>query len=278
MSHYTQFTEEFKNVSPDAQTAKFRRDTKIWHMLLNRLGIPETLHEPITAIFITGNWENVNDYERISIRTMARHMTSNQQDEDRLYNRLKKSIPKFFDHQSRQTHQIADRKIEYDGSGGKYRTKISYKLYLFHEIRKLFSLPMNTKLVTIQAAIERVVESCPILESPQKREKQRDPDKEARAAIKKLEDVEHLAGSPEAAAIHLLFADVNGTLQRLVQEIKGESPMKMSTKVSESSSFRINNLQGKKGKVSPIFGEGEEHEISESRPGNEHPNVYKRAA
>jgi hypothetical protein len=219
VSHYTDFVDNFKLAHPDEFPAISRRNIKIWNMLLNRLGIPETLHEPVTAILVTGNWEDVKDFEEITVMRMARNMTINFNDQQRLYNRLKKSLPKFFDWQSHQSYQIIDREIIHD-QGQKYKTKARYQFLIYEIVHKLFSLPSNTTLVGVQRAVERALESIPIQEVlSEKRSRPKDPDKLAKRTLRDLDDLEQVTGSMESAVIQMDFNDTDGRLDRLAKAL-----------------------------------------------------------
>ena len=224
MSHYTDFVDNFKLASPDEFPAISRRNIKIWNMLLNRLGVPDTLHEPVTAIFVTGNWDHVNGFEQITVMRMARNLTININDQQRVYNRLKKSIPKFFDLQSRQHYQIIAREIVHERAQ-KYKTKAQYKFLIYEIVHDLFCLPMNTTIAGIHRAIERALAHIPILEAPPERTgKEKDIEQIAREMIRRIEEIEHRAGSMSSAAVHLEFADENGKLRELATLILGEKP------------------------------------------------------
>lgn len=222
MSHYTEFVENFKLAHPDEFPAISRRNIKIWNMLLNRIGVPETLHEPVTAILVTGNWDDVKDYEEITVMRMARNMTINIQDQQRLYNRLKKSLPKFFDWQSHQSYQIISREIVNERAQ-KYKTKARYKFLIYDIVHQLFQLPMKTTIAGIQRAVEIALRDVPILDTPQeKMGKQKDPDQLAKSVIRKIEELEQEAGSAASAAIYLEFADENGKLREIIRLLERE--------------------------------------------------------
>lgn len=222
MSHYTDFVENFKLAHPDEFPTISRRNIKIWNMLLNRIGIPETLHEPVTAILVTGNWEDVKDFEQITVMRMARNMTININDQQRLYNRLKKSLPKFFDWQSRQSYQIIAREIIHERAQ-KFKTKAQYKFLIYEIVHDLFCLPVKTTLAGIQRAVERALENVPILEAPLEKEgHKKDLDQIARATIRKIEEVIEEAGSMASAIVHLEFADERGKFRELAITFQGE--------------------------------------------------------
>jgi hypothetical protein len=176
-------------------------------MCLNRLGVPEGLHEPFLAIFVSVNWEDVNGFVPITIRYMAKNLTSiNKDDEDRAYNRLKKSVPKAFEWQDMQTFRIVAREILVERAQ-KYKTKAQYDFLLYNKIIYLINLPQEMPLKKIREAIERVFADIPVVPSVPKKKKRKRPETDAVTLIKCISNLEESTGSFDASALYAIEAN-----------------------------------------------------------------------
>jgi hypothetical protein len=214
MSYYTDPSTNFKLAY---DTNRFsRRTLKLWDMILNRLGVPDRLHEPVKGVFVADNWEEVNHFKLISISKMAHCLTSNDSDYRRIYNRLKKSIPKFFDWQSGQSILIIDREILIKE---KYKTKAQYRFMLAEQVHQLLNLPPDTPHKQLQRAVEKVFENIPILDIPQRKKRKPTLGNLARKVRRTVNQMVEMSGSKALVTIELQEADLDPSEGVTIKEL-----------------------------------------------------------
>lgn len=180
-----------------------KRNMSIWAMCMNRLGLPETLHEPVYAIYVSGNWQHTM-WDKISIMRMARALSTNENVQIKIANRLKKSLPKFFQWQSEQSFQIVDRVSEKQ----QLKTIYSYAFLLYDILIQVMSLPENTPQKKIRAALDFLLKDYPEIGPPliiNKGDlKKMNMDKAATSIIQIWERIVEVKGSTKTAAEFLL--------------------------------------------------------------------------
>lgn len=202
MSKYTDPTDNFKLIQASDSHAFTKRNMKIWDMILNRLGLPDHLHEPVRAIYVSGNWDEVNGMEEITTMRMARNLTSNQSDLQRIYNRLKKSIPRLFEWQDNQPFIIIEREIINEKTD-RYKTKARYNFLLYDIVFKLFNLPKEMSLTAVRVAVDKTLKDYPRVDKPSRKPKKRKLKSAVLAYIHNASEVIDLAGSIELAAVEI---------------------------------------------------------------------------
>lgn len=209
VSNYTDPSSNFKLVPPSEFHIVSKRNMKIWDMILNRLGLPDHLHEAVRAIFVSGNWDQVDGMEEITIKRMAKNITSNEDDLQRIYNRLKKNIPRFFEWQDNQPFEIIQREIISDRAQ-KYRTKAKYRFLLYDLVVQLFSLAKEETLWAVRRAVDVGLENYPKVDKPPRKPKRKKIKSLARAYIRNANEIIDLTGSIDLAAVEIEEENLGG--------------------------------------------------------------------
>lgn len=176
------------------------RNIGIFAMWLSGLGIPPSFHEFVTAVFVAGNWDEVEE-EEITLKRLARAIspgTDSDRSILRAYERLKKSSIEFYKWQEQQKFAPVPRETT---GKGRY-TKSVYKFPHFHILRELFNLPLTFTQKQIRAEVSKVLgDLC--LPPPKPRErKKRKAESVAASNARILEELVGLT-SPMEAGLHL---------------------------------------------------------------------------
>lgn len=166
--YYTDESSEFKLIHAGESTPISKRNIGIWNMILNRLDLPDHLHEFATAILVSGNWHHT-DTDEIPLMRMAKSLTSNEATQIKIFNRLKHNSPKFFKWQEEKKLLFIKREVLVERAS-RYRTKARYSFPLYKEVVKLFELPVRTPQRTIRRAVDKVLEHVPKVEVPAKKD------------------------------------------------------------------------------------------------------------
>lgn len=223
MQNYNDSVQNFKLIQAADAHGFSKRNMGIWDMILNRLGLPEHLHEPVRAIYKAGNWDRT-EWDTIPIIRMAENITSNQVDLERIYNRLKKSIPRLFDWQGEQTFTIIDREI-INERAQKYKTKARYRFLLYDLVDQLFNLPTNMPLEDVRKTVDESLKDYPMVDKPPRKPRK----KRAKTLIKSIShninELIEIEGSKESAAYDASEDDVIADFARsvtLIKNLQGE--------------------------------------------------------
>lgn len=201
MSNYTDPSSSFKLIHPSDAHAFTKRNMKIWDMILNRLGLPDHLHEFVRGIYVSGNWDET-EWEIISLMRIARQLTTDNDTQVRVYYRLKKNCPKFFEWQEQQSFTIIDREILTERAH-RYKTKARYNFLLHDLVTRLFNLPKNTHLTLVKEAVDGALESYPKVAPTSRKPKKRKIKTVAKAIVTNITELIDLTGSPERAAVEV---------------------------------------------------------------------------
>jgi hypothetical protein len=131
-----------------------RRNMAIFDMWLNGLGIPDVFQEVVSAIFVAGNWDRHEELEEITQKRLARAL-SPMADEPfhKVFNRLKKKIPEFFNWQEEKDFVIIYReKIQSYQTNGKVKVRYGFPHYA--PLMKLFLIDPNASQRDIRTKVE----------------------------------------------------------------------------------------------------------------------------
>jgi hypothetical protein len=178
-----------------------KRNMKIWDMILNRLGLPDHLHEFVRGIYLAGNWDET-EWDEITLMRIARNLTSDDATQLKVYNRIKKACPRFFEWQQPQPFSVIDREI-INEHAQKYKTKSRYRFPLYSLVVGLFNLPRNTSLKATREAVNDALKDYPEVEKPTRKPKKRKVKSIRRAVVHNINILTDLVGSPELAAIEV---------------------------------------------------------------------------
>jgi hypothetical protein len=206
MSKYHDPTTDFKLIQATDSYHFSKRNLKIWDMILNRLGLPDHLHEFVRAVYLAGNWEET-EWEEITLMRMARNITSDDISQLKAFNRLKKNSPKFFEWQSQQSFLIIDREI-INEHAHTHKTKARYNFMLYEMVLSLFNLP-KLPLKSIRGLVNEALKDYPELVKPSRKPKKRKIKSVARAYIRDAHEIIELTGSVQLAAIEIEEENLN---------------------------------------------------------------------
>lgn len=187
-----------------------RRNMGIFYMVLNYLGVPDHLHEFVIGTYLAGSW-NTNEMEEISLMKMARSISHDNKTQLKVYNRLKKNSPKFFDWQAKQTFTIIERILIHEHTTH-HKTKAKYRFLLGALIRRLFNLPVELSAAAIRRTVDRVMTQYPSIQSPTRKRNPKRPESVAKAVHKNIDILIELTGSRQAAILYLAEASPDGEL------------------------------------------------------------------
>jgi hypothetical protein len=201
LSKYTDPATNFKLIQASDSHSFTKRNMKIWDMLLNRLGLPDHLHEFVRGIYLSGNWEQ-SEWDEITLMRIARNLTPDDTIQLKIYNRLKKNSSKFFEWQDQQPFSILEREIINDHAQ-KYKTKAKYNFRLYDLVVELFNLPRDLSLKAIRGLVNNKLKDYPKIEKPPRGPKRRKIKSIARAYIRDAREIMELTGSPQLAAIEI---------------------------------------------------------------------------
>lgn len=138
-------------VAPSQIGRMTQRNVGIIHMILNRIGVPDSLHEFVIALYVSGNWDNT-EWDEISLMRMARNISSNESNFKSAYYRLKRRSPEFFRWQEGQWFRLVEREKAKD----RMKTKSKYKLLIYKEITHLVEMPLESFQKNIRAEVDKV--------------------------------------------------------------------------------------------------------------------------
>lgn len=198
MRNYNDLAQDFKLAAAAEWAGISRRNISIFAMWLTGLGIPPEFQEIVTAIFVAGNWDEIQEDE-ISLKRLARAIspgTDSDRSILRTYERLKKASPKFFEWQSQQDFEVIPRQV----TGFKRSTRTTYQFPHFQLLMKLFNLPLKLNQKQIRAEVSKALGNL-MLPPPKPRErKKRKAESVAASNARTLEELLSLTATPSEAA------------------------------------------------------------------------------
>jgi hypothetical protein len=197
---YTDPAANFKLVLASDSHGFTKRNMKIWDMVLNRLGLPDHLHEFVRGIYLAGNWEET-EWDEITLMRIARNLTSDDITQLKIYNRLKKNCPRFFEWQEDQSFIIIGREIINEKTYT-HKTKARYSFLLYDLVFQLFNLP-KMSLSALRMAVNEALKDYPEVEKPSRKPKKRKIKSIARSYIRNANELIDLTGSVEVAAVEV---------------------------------------------------------------------------
>lgn len=229
MSKYTDSPDNFKLVQASEHTPLSKRNMAIFDMVMNRLGVPDHLHEFVRAVFLSGNWDRIDGWDEISLMRMARALATDENTMLRVYNRLKKNSPKFFKWQDGQTITIIDRVVLHEHTGN-HKVKAKYLFVFFDLISNLWNLPLKMTQAAIRKAVDTAMKDFPIIEKPKRKTRRKKPESLANAAANNLLELQQETGTLEATALYFMEAyGASDELAQIILRIKDLSPQSGGT-------------------------------------------------
>lgn len=200
MRNYSDSRQNFKLIQAADSHGFTKRNMGIWSMVLNRLGLPDVFEESVRAIYVSGNWGYTEGGDEITMLRMARNLSSDDVIQLKIYNRLKKNLPRFFEWQDQQPFIIIEREIINDYAFS-FKTKARYRFCLWDIIDSLFNLPTSIPQTAIRKAVGDALKDYPTVEKPAKRAKKRKVKSISRAIIQNITDLINVTGSVPLAAV-----------------------------------------------------------------------------
>lgn len=209
MSNYNDSSDNFKLIEAARVAGVSVRNTRIFSMLLNQLGIDNTFHEFILGLMAAENWDLVEGMQEVPFKRMARKLAADDGPTfQKVYERIKKNKVEFFKWQENQDFTF----IEYETtpySAGSKKTHTLYSFPYYQVVLNLFNLPeglteKEVRLRVYQEAIKIMAHATPI---KTRRGRRRKPESLARSLRKLVNDLVVEAGSLDQAAVYVQEAD-----------------------------------------------------------------------
>lgn len=194
MRNYNDLAQDFKLAAAAEWAGISRRNIGILAMWLTGIGIPESLHEFVTAVFVSGNWDNT-DEDEISLKRMARSISPGTDTDGsirRAYERLKKASPRFFEWQQEQPFEVIPREVIRNGK----RTQSVYKFPHFQLLAKLFHLPEKLTQKQVRAEVAKAMGDLALPPPKPRERKKRSPEAVAACNARTLEELLALTSTP----------------------------------------------------------------------------------
>jgi len=209
MKNYNDSDQNFKLVQAAESVGLSLRNTRIFTMLLNGLGIATHFHEFILGLVTSQNWDQVNGMVEIPLKKIARKVSPDDGEVfKRTYNRMKKNKPEYFKWQAEQSFAFIQTESRSYNTGS-YKTHTLYYLPYYHVIVRLFNLPddlpeSKVRLAVWQECIRILGKTDPV---KVRGRKVRKPETTARNLRRLGNDLVQETGSLAAAAIYIEEAD-----------------------------------------------------------------------
>lgn len=175
MGNYSDLSSTFKLIHGAESVDSTKRNMAIFAMLLNGLGIPDKFHEFITAVFLSGNWEEVKGYEQMTLKRMARNLSSLSNSVfETVYNRLKKNGPAFLQWQEEKGLEVI--LAVKDREPNSLKTRVKYAFPYYPHIVRLFSLDKSVTQKEIRRMVEDTCKALPRVQSKKREVRKRRPE------------------------------------------------------------------------------------------------------
>lgn len=209
MSNYNDSSDNFKLIEAARVAGVSVRNTRIFSMLLNQLGIDNTFHEFILGLMAAENWDLVEGMQEVPYKRMARKLAADDGPTfQKVYERIKKNKPLFFKWQENQVFTFIDTETTPYSVGSK-KTHTLYSFPYYQVVLKLFNLPegmteKQLRLQVYQEAHKIMGHATPV---KTRRGRRRKPESLARSIRKMVNDLVVEAGSLDQAAIYCQEAD-----------------------------------------------------------------------
>lgn len=184
---YSNSSDDFKLIAATEWAGLSRRNIGIFAMWLTGLGIPESFHEFVTTIFVTGNWSDT-EVDEITFKRMARAISPGTDIEEsirRTYERLKKASVRFFEWQSQQPIEIIPREVINQNR----KTVCLYKFPHYKLIIKLFNLPENLSQRQVRAEVAKALGDLMLPPPKPRKKRQRKPEAVAASNARTVEEL-----------------------------------------------------------------------------------------
>lgn len=186
MGNYSDLSSTFKLIHGQDTIDYTRRNMAIFAMLLNGLKIPDKFHEFVTAIFLSGNWDQHSGMEELSYKRLARNLSSlSDAVYDAVYNRIKKNAPAFLAWQEEKHLDLILHESFTDPS--KRWPRVRYGFPHYAKIARLFSLDKSLSQKEIRKMVEDVCKAMPRVERPKRAQRSRSAESLAESVVRAIE-------------------------------------------------------------------------------------------
>lgn len=209
MQNYNDSFQNFKLIQAADVVGLSLRNTRIFTMLLNGLGIATHFHEFILGLVTSQNWDQVKGMMEIPLKKIARKVSPDDGEIfKRTYNRMKKNKPEYFKWQDEQPFVFIQTESRSYNTGS-YKTHTFYYLPYHYVITRLFCLPKEISESQLRRAVwEEVIRILGKTDPVKVRGRRpRKPEATARALRRIGNDLVQETGSLAAAAIYIEEAD-----------------------------------------------------------------------
>lgn len=209
MSNYSDSSDNFKLIEAARVAGVSVRNTRIFSMLLNQLGIDNTFHEFILGLMAAENWDLVEGMQEVPYKRIARKLAADDGPTfQKVYERIKKNKPEFFKWQENQSFTFIESETTPYSAGSK-KTHTLYSFPYYQIVLKLFNLPeglteKELRLRVYQEALKIKGDATP---AKKRQKRRRKPESLARSIRKMVNNLVEEAGSLDQAAIFVQEAD-----------------------------------------------------------------------
>lgn len=144
MQSYDESSKQFKLITGSEIGELPRHILRIFGQILGNIGVPVKFYECVKALYVTGNWSEIKDFEAIPIKRMARNMSAKEGvNFKRAYERISRNLPKFFAWQEQE--QIAFFTVQKTGQQQPNKYKFNY----YKEVQEIMEMDVSTYQVEI---------------------------------------------------------------------------------------------------------------------------------
>lgn len=209
MSNYSDPAENFKLIEAARVAGVSVRNTRIFSMLLNQLGIDNTFHEFILGLMAAENWDLVEGMREVPYKRIARKLSADDGPIfQKVYERIRKNKLLFFKWQENQSFTFIETETTTDHSWPR-KTYTSYNFPYYQVVLKLFNLPeeMTEKQIRSRVYQEAIKIMGHAIPTKTRRGRRRKPESLARSIRKMINDLVEETGSLEQAILYVLEAD-----------------------------------------------------------------------
>lgn len=163
MGNYSDLSSTFKLIHGQDTIDYTRRNMAIFAMLLNGLGIPDKFQEFVTAIFLSGNWDQHSGMEELPYKRLARNLSSlSDAVYSTVYNRIKRNAPAFLKWQE-ENHLGLILHESFKKPSERW-PRVRYGFPYYSKIAQLFSLDKSISQKEIRKMVEDTCKAMPRVE------------------------------------------------------------------------------------------------------------------
>lgn len=214
MGNYSDLSSTFKLIHGQDTIDYTRRNMAIFAMLLNGLGIPDKFHEFVTAIFLSGNWDQHSDMEEIPYKRLARNLSSlSNTVYETVYNRIKKNAPAFLKWQEENKLDLITHESFRDPEKRWPRTKYGFPHY--SKVAQLFSLDKSISQKEIRKMVDDTCKAMPRVTRAKRAPRRRTKESLRESAAKAIQAIKDASSSTVEfqSELELLLEEIGITLR-----------------------------------------------------------------